>query len=234
MPGVTVTIRGAALAQPRVVVKKSSGRFRAAELPDGSYDLNLTLAGFAPASRPSVLVTRGQPTDLGAITFQLGSRAEPDLEKLGVKPGEAIVAVRTSVGDFTLAIDKAAAPTIAREFLTLVDAHFYDGGTVVPLFAPSQPGERPTVTGLELTMRPDHRQDPFRAVIATSELAREGERREVFGRVWNWPGNTGPVPSIVSRFVYGPALEAPIAILRAGRLFFLDSVAPSKEDRLGA
>jgi hypothetical protein len=46
LPGVTVTVQGTALIQPRVVVTSETGTYRAPELPIGTYSVTFELTGF--------------------------------------------------------------------------------------------------------------------------------------------------------------------------------------------
>ncbi len=53
---------------------------------------------------------------------------QPAATGTALRPGEVEVAVMTSVGEFTLAVDTARAPVTAMNFLKYVDAGMYDGG----------------------------------------------------------------------------------------------------------
>ncbi len=59
LPGVTVTVAGPALLQPRVVVASENGSYRAPELPIGSYSVTFELAGFRRVVRQDIRITIG-------------------------------------------------------------------------------------------------------------------------------------------------------------------------------
>jgi hypothetical protein len=59
LPGVTVTVSGPALIQPRVSVTSETGTYRAPELPVGTYTVTFELAGFRTLSLQDIRVTIG-------------------------------------------------------------------------------------------------------------------------------------------------------------------------------
>jgi TonB family protein len=74
LPGVTITVSGAALAAPRTVVSNAPGQFQLTQLSAGEYGLALSLSGFRTV-RGSVNVKAGSKS---AVTFEmaLGSVSE--------------------------------------------------------------------------------------------------------------------------------------------------------------
>ncbi len=59
LPGVTVTVAGPALIQPRVAVTAEAGTYRVAELPIGTYTVTFELAGFRTLAFPDIRITIG-------------------------------------------------------------------------------------------------------------------------------------------------------------------------------
>lgn len=66
LPGVTVTISGPALLEPRVVLTTETGAYRAPELPIGTYTVSFELAGFNKVVRESVRLTIGFTAQINA------------------------------------------------------------------------------------------------------------------------------------------------------------------------
>lgn len=65
LPGVTVTVTGAALiGGPRVAVTGPAGSYQFAALPPGAYDVEYSLAGFTPLRREGISVRVAQITRL--------------------------------------------------------------------------------------------------------------------------------------------------------------------------
>ena len=59
LPGVTVTVAGPALIQPRVAVTSETGTYRVPELPIGTYSVTFELAGFRTMNLQDIRVTIG-------------------------------------------------------------------------------------------------------------------------------------------------------------------------------
>jgi hypothetical protein len=59
LPGVTVTVSGPALIQPRVSVTSETGTYRVPELPVGTYTVTFELAGFRTLALQDIRVTIG-------------------------------------------------------------------------------------------------------------------------------------------------------------------------------
>ena len=59
LPGTTIEVVGAALAEPRVSVTDLQGRYRVTELPLGMYTVTLSLPGFRSLVRDGVVVVTG-------------------------------------------------------------------------------------------------------------------------------------------------------------------------------
>jgi hypothetical protein len=64
VPGVTVTLRGAAVAGTPTAVSSEAGVYRFPVLPPGSYDLEFTLQGFSTVRREGILVAVGGTVEL--------------------------------------------------------------------------------------------------------------------------------------------------------------------------
>src|SRR5205809_6223630 len=59
LPGVSVTIAGAALIQPQTTVTAESGAYRFPSIPIGTYTVTFELAGFKKLVRDGVIITAG-------------------------------------------------------------------------------------------------------------------------------------------------------------------------------
>ncbi len=59
LPGVSVTVAGPALIQPRVAVTSETGTYRVPELPIGTYSVTFELAGFRTMNLQDIRVTIG-------------------------------------------------------------------------------------------------------------------------------------------------------------------------------
>jgi Carboxypeptidase regulatory-like domain len=59
LPGVTVTVAGPALIQPRVAVTSEAGTYRIPELPIGTYSVTFELAGFRTLAMQDIRITIG-------------------------------------------------------------------------------------------------------------------------------------------------------------------------------
>ena len=75
MPGVTITLRGAAVQGAQTVVTSSTGTYRFPVLPPGSYDLDYVLAGFTNVKRDGIPVAVGSTVELN-ITLKLATLEE--------------------------------------------------------------------------------------------------------------------------------------------------------------
>src|SRR5262252_5715930 len=64
LPGVTVTLQGAAVPGTPTVVTSSTGVYRFPSLPPGNYKLTFELAGFTKVEQDQVPVAVGQEADL--------------------------------------------------------------------------------------------------------------------------------------------------------------------------
>jgi hypothetical protein len=74
MPGVTVTVTGTGLQQPRVAVTTETGAYQFPNIPIGTYTVTFELEGFKKASRSNVVVDAGfnagidQALEIGSMT----------------------------------------------------------------------------------------------------------------------------------------------------------------------
>ena len=57
MPGVTVTVTGTGLQQPRTTVSGSTGSYQLPNIPIGTYTVTFELDGFKKVTRPNVIIT---------------------------------------------------------------------------------------------------------------------------------------------------------------------------------
>jgi hypothetical protein len=75
LPGVTVRIRDVATGAAREIVTDAEGRFRAAALSAGEYELRASLQGFRPLLQSSLRLTVGESAAV-TLTLQVGSAEE--------------------------------------------------------------------------------------------------------------------------------------------------------------
>jgi hypothetical protein len=66
LPGVTVTISGPALLQPRVLTTSETGTYRAPDLPIGSYSVRFELPGFRTVVKSDIRLTIGFNAEVNA------------------------------------------------------------------------------------------------------------------------------------------------------------------------
>ena len=59
LPGVSVTVAGPSLIQPRVAITSEAGTYRVPELPIGTYSVTFELAGFRTLAMQDIRVTIG-------------------------------------------------------------------------------------------------------------------------------------------------------------------------------
>lgn len=125
LPGVTVTVVGPTLPQPRSVVTDAAGTYLVPELPAGTYSVAFTLAGYLAMTRDSVVVSPGGRVGLNGTLAPTAAAAAPGLT---LRSGEVPVRLETQLGSIDIAVDTAHAPITAANFLRYVDGGFYDGG----------------------------------------------------------------------------------------------------------
>jgi hypothetical protein len=75
LPGVTVTLRGAAVAGAPVTVTSDTGTYRFPVLPPGTYDIEYSLSGFNTLKRVGILVGVGSIVEMDA-TLKVGGVSE--------------------------------------------------------------------------------------------------------------------------------------------------------------
>ncbi len=77
MPGVTVTVTGTGLQQPRVAVSSSTGAYQFPNVPIGTYSVSFELDGFKKATRAGIVLVAGQNAginqalEIGAMTEEM-------------------------------------------------------------------------------------------------------------------------------------------------------------------
>lgn len=77
MPGVTVTVTGTGLQQPRTAVTTGSGAYQFPNIPIGTYTVTFELDGFKKATRPNVQIVAGfnagidQKLEVGSLTEEM-------------------------------------------------------------------------------------------------------------------------------------------------------------------
>ena len=75
LPGVTVTLRGAAVQGAQTTVTSDTGVYRFPVLPPGTYELEYTLSGFATLKREGIPIAVGATVELDA-TLKVGTLEE--------------------------------------------------------------------------------------------------------------------------------------------------------------
>jgi hypothetical protein len=134
VPGVTVDLRDPATNQHWIVVTDDRGAFRVSELSPGTYEVAVTLDGFAPYVQCGLVLTIGATVHV-MIPLTPASFAET-VTVMAHPP--ALDSSRTSV---TTVIDPERIeelPVRSRNFLEFV--------LLAPGVAPSQPGGRPAAS----------------------------------------------------------------------------------------
>ena len=67
LPGVSVTVAGPALVQPRTVTSGPNGRYRFPSLPSGVYSVTLELDGFQTVRREGIKLTLRRTLKVDAV-----------------------------------------------------------------------------------------------------------------------------------------------------------------------
>ena len=115
LPGVTVTVTGAALiGGPRVAVTGAAGSYQLAALPPGTYDVVYELTGFTPLRREGIVVGVAQ---VSRLDVELGIGA---LEQSVIVSGQSpVVDVSTTVTQTNLTKDLYEALPVSRNPWTM-------------------------------------------------------------------------------------------------------------------
>src|SRR5438105_3155305 len=109
LPGATVTARQIETNTTRTSVTEALGQYVLPNLPAGTYELTVELAGFSPGKRSNVALRVGQAAD---IDFVLRVRAAPGS---GTVAGQtALVETQHVVGAFIDAKQVESLPTVSR------------------------------------------------------------------------------------------------------------------------
>jgi hypothetical protein len=141
---------------------------------------------------------------------------------VGLKPGDIPVAFTTSLGTFSLALDGTRERAASDALLKHIDAHFYDGGSILPILAPDDGRQTPgSVASLLLAGNPTHADDPFRVVVTGDEVALDSATRLRFGRIWRWRERSDVVGLIVHAPIVASNFSPPVSIVWAGRVILL-------------
>src|SRR5438270_1422606 len=114
LPGATVTARQIETNTTRTSVTEALGQYVLPNLPAGTYELTVELAGFAPAKRDHVVLRVGQAAD---IDFVL--RVGAVQESVTVAGQAALVETQHVVGTFIDTKQVENLPTVSRNFADL-------------------------------------------------------------------------------------------------------------------
>jgi peptidyl-prolyl cis-trans isomerase A (cyclophilin A) len=163
LPGVTVTVAGSALPQPRTIVTDRSGAYHFADLPVGTYTVAFSAPGFFPMSKDSVAIAGGARVGLNVALAASGTTS--GTPGPGLKPGEVLVRLDTPLGAIDIAVDATHAPITSANFLKYVDAGFYNNGrfhrvTRADNYTPNPPN-RPMMELIQAGINPAREAEQF-------------------------------------------------------------------------
>jgi hypothetical protein len=115
LPGASVTVRNADTALTRPVVTDEEGRYRAANLPVGTYEVEAQLMGFQLSLRKGIVLTVGREAQVD-FTLKVG-----DVSETLVVTGEAPLIDTTSaaIGEVVDTQQIQDLPLNARDFVQL-------------------------------------------------------------------------------------------------------------------
>ncbi|MEO5823842.1 MAG: carboxypeptidase regulatory-like domain-containing protein, partial [Vicinamibacteraceae bacterium] len=124
LPGVSVRIRDVATGVARDIVTDTEGRFRAAALLAGEYELRASLQGFRPLLQSSLRLTVGESAAV-TLTLQVGTAEEVTVQ--------GTTALNTQTGDLSYLTDQRTIeqiPVNGRNYTDLMQ--LLPGVTVFP------------------------------------------------------------------------------------------------------
>lgn len=169
LPGVTVTLEGAAAAPAHKTVTGAAGTWRIDNIAAGTYTIRFELAGFTTYTRPRFTLAAGQVQtlkvglDVGLLAIVdrvegVPAEAEP---RFALTEGEVALGVETAAGTFYIAVDTRRAPITSKNFLHYVDAGLYSRGrfhraTRPDNYTPSPPN-RPMMNIIQAGIDPSRR-----------------------------------------------------------------------------
>jgi hypothetical protein len=84
LPGVSVSVAGPSLSEPRSVVTDGEGRYSFQDLPDGTYTLTFALPGFVEATRSDIVLPAADASPLDII-MRVGA-LEETITLTGLRP----------------------------------------------------------------------------------------------------------------------------------------------------
>jgi hypothetical protein len=128
-PGASTTARNVATGAEWSATTGTDGRFQLLFLPPGTYDVEVTLAGFAPWRAPGVELRVGQETHVDA-ELRLASVGEPVVVQGAARP------VATALDGVLDAGQIESLPLNGRNFLEL--ALLVPGNQLTPTFDPTK------------------------------------------------------------------------------------------------
>lgn len=135
LPGASVVVRNVETSLRRELVSDAQGRFNAPNLPPGSYEVTVTLSGFAKLTRGGIKLSVGAETvvSLGLSVRQLEDRVEVEAQTSAVETTTA------STGTLISEDQIKGLPLNGRSFIELA--------TLTPGVQLTQTGGRTTSTG---------------------------------------------------------------------------------------
>src|SRR5437667_9159805 len=114
LPGATVTARQIETNTTRTSVAEGLGQYFVPNLPAGTYELTVELAGFAPGKRSNLALRVGQAADVDFL-LKVGTVQE----NVTVAGQAALVETQHVVGAFIDAKQVESLPTVSRNFADL-------------------------------------------------------------------------------------------------------------------
>ena len=128
LPGVEVTARNTGTEASRTVISDDEGRYRAARLAPGDYELRAELAGFQTAVLQNISLSAGQTAVLG-VTLRVGEISEQ------VMVSAEVALVDTTSGTVSALVDSNQIRDLPLNARSFVELAALQEGVIIPLNA---------------------------------------------------------------------------------------------------
>lgn len=135
LPGVTVTLRNVGTGFERQIVTDDAGRYTAALLPVGTYEINAELAGFASNKTTNVVLALGQ-----TLTLNITMKVAAVSETVEVTTGAPLI--ETARSETSTLIDNKLVST-----LPLNGRRFFDLALLTPTVRVERERQQVTIAG---------------------------------------------------------------------------------------
>ena len=128
LPGVELTTRNTGTEATRTVISDDEGRYRAARLAPGDYELRAELAGFQTAVLQNIGLSAGQTAVLG-VTLRVGEISEQ------VMVSAEVALVDTTSGTVSALVDSNQIRDLPLNARSFVELAALQEGVIIPLNA---------------------------------------------------------------------------------------------------